>query len=202
MKAASALSHWIDETMPERVRETLIHANVDAGEFQQRIGPLIGIYRSDEHVENNMPQKSEEADFVRVLSELLAKVAGQMTPGALPPRTDALLTSELHFRMGESWSELRARVLNDLQTVQAALPIVGRRLRAQPARRGPKTKRGRGELLTQVENEILRQLGPPKKAARILALEVLRGYKIGAPSPDQKYPEKAAARVAKKKHRS
>jgi len=204
MKGISALSHWVDDSMPERVRETLIRANVDADKFQQRIGPLLHIYRGSEHVKSNMPQQSEEADFVRRLSDLLAEAAQQMTRSAIPPRTHALLLSVFHIRLGENWHELQDRVLRDLQMAQAALRIVGRRLLANPAKRGAKTKQGRDELLQSVIDEITRQLGPPKKRAQITALEVLRAYEIAVPSPDQNKspPEKAAARAAKMPHRN
>ena len=202
MKGISALSHFVDETMPASVRDTLIRAHIDADEFQRHIGPQLGIFRSGEHVKSNMPSLSDEARFVLSLSDLLAKTEQQMTRSAIPSRTHAGLLEVFHLRLGKDWNELQERVRRDLQMVQAALSIISQGLRAQPAKRGPKPKQRRNNLLKQIEQEIERQLGPLKKNAQVLALEILCAYGIGAPSPHQDSPHKAAARAIKRAHRS
>lgn len=200
MKPAT-LSHWINETTPERVRDVLHRANIDADEFARRVGPELGAYRSREHVKASIPQPSAEADFAQRLAERIADVADLLGRRAMPPRTHALMLHALHFRLGEDWNALRERLLRDLQIAQAALPIVARELREKPGTRGRKVAASRAELLAAIRAELSRQLGPRRGRVAALALEVLRAYGIAAPSPDQADPTKAAKRATRVKGR-
>ena len=197
-KSIDALSHWIDDTMPERARRILLAAKIDVDQFQRHIGKFVGIYRSAQHVKNNLPQRSEEAAFAQELHALLGQAARLMDRSSMPPRVHALLLEVLHLRLSEDWNELQDRVLRDLAVVQVVLKTIDHRLRVHPARRGAKPKQARDALLMHMETEIERQLGPLKKSARITALEVLQVYGIAAPSPDRASAEKTVARITKR----
>jgi hypothetical protein len=201
VKPSSALGHWIDATMPEKALALLTANGIDAEELRRRIALALEGYRTAQHVRTNLSERSEEADYARRLADLLAELGRHLTPGAVPARAQALLGWILLDRMSVNAHTLLDRMADDTTTMQAALRIVEKELRAQPTPRGRKREEARGALLGAIVDEITRQSGGPKKRARILALELLEAIGIAAPSSTQQTPHKAAERARKQKVR-
>ena len=95
---------------------------------------------------------------------------------------------------------LRERLQTDLGVLGVLLDLAARRLQGVPIRRGRRADVARDTLLRAVIRR-LRKTGMSATVARILALRVLQAEGIGAPSPSQKTPEKAAARAARRVHK-
>lgn len=198
-QAVPSLSHWIDETLPEQLRDLLIRNGLDADAFAARIAPAVGAYRSAMHVRENLPERSKEADHARRLSALLADLNAYLKPGAMPARLHARLGAVLLTRAGENSNELRARIASDALLMQAGLCIVERELRAHHAPRGRKPETARAGLLAAIVDEIHRQIGGTLKKSRIIAIEALEALGIDSLSSEQDSPHKAASRATKRR---
>lgn len=141
--------------------------------------------------------QAEEAawlDQVRTLAERLAPLVRY---GEAPLRAHAKLAA-VADRGNIDMHGLRDRLQSDLATLAALHGTAAIELREMPSKSGAKADPARDSLLADTTAR-LRASGVEKTtAARLLALKVLRSEGVNVPAPDQKTPEKAAARAERR----
>lgn len=200
MKGKGALSHWVDESTPDRALAVLADAGLDAEEFSFRVAPAVGVYRSRRHVEEAMPTRSEEADYAHRLLGQVGEVLAQLDSRAIPARLHAGLLANLH-RTGHNWIAMRETIVRDFRLLAQALSTAEKGLRASPGKRGRRREDARAELLAAISAEIVRQ--QPKWTRRkrdATALEVLVSYGIATPAAGiEDRPDKTVRRATGRK---
>lgn len=200
VKGKGALSHWVDESTPDRALAVLADAGLDAEEFSFRLAPALGAYRSRKHVEEAMPTRSEEADYAHRLRGQVAEVMSLLDSREIPARLHAGLLAHLH-RTGHNWIAMQETIVRDFRLLAQALATAEKGMRATPGKRGRRREDARAELLAAISAEIARQQPNWTQTKRdATALEVLVSYGIATPSAgSDNRPDKTVRRATGRK---
>jgi len=190
-RAAPVPGWWVDETVPDLSDVLTPGLGIDAQAFVQWLAPLLGEYRSAEHVKQATPARADELEFVREFADLLRKV--ETLALGVPDRTQALIV-EAGNRAGINWFELRHRLRDDLETTRLLAGYAGDRIKGRPSAKGRKPETARDVLLHAVVGE-LRKAGMKRALAEGLAEQVL--VRCGVRTPEAPSIKRATKRVQK-----
>ena len=191
-RAAPVPGWWVDETVPDLSDVLTPKLGIDRQAFGQWLGPLLGEYRSAEHVKQATPARADELEFVREFAGLLRKVETLVVRGA-PDRVQTLMV-EAGNRVGISWFEVRRRLRDDLDTARLLARYAGERIKGRPISKGRKPETARDALLHAVVAE-LRKAGMKRTLAESLAEQVL--VRCGVRTPEAPSIKRATKRVQK-----
>lgn len=191
-KTYRPVGYWANESVPDLAGWLEPHG-IHAGEFAAWLGPLLGRYRGHEDVRDVLEvPPAEQVAALQGMREALRNVLPLLRPGALPPKTEALLFYEGHIR-GIDGAALRNRLNIDGHTLAILLAEVERKIGAQPGRRGRKPKRSRDALLAAVVQR-MRDLGCSAADAQTTAEHVLVACRVEV-QQDERARRRAVSKV-------
>ncbi len=181
-----ASGYWADETVPD-LTSLLVCRGINPAEFAEWLGPQLGKFRGMQSIEAASPTPVEEADVLADVRRHAQTLSATLLTG-LPPLAHAHL-KRLARERDVKWSDMVARVTEDLARIAALAQLFEAQARAVEVPRGRKPSTSRDALVTAVVNRLkkVKRAGKavPLTTADVheLAREILQKCRV--PMPDE-----------------
>ena len=160
-----SIAWWVDERVPDLSDlSDLLPVEMNAEAFAQWLGPLLGNFRGDMYVREEILSRAEQIAEAQKTKDAIDHARNALHD--LSQQVDIAVAHWWHRHVrdaGEDWNTVRDRLNLDLMRAHFALGATARRLRAVAPKRGRKTQTGRDALFAAVADKLISATGIGKR---------------------------------------